>query len=206
MNPRSPARAAQRVAYRVEVADPNAHLLRVSLTVPRPPPEQQWLSLPVWIPGSYLVREFARHLSGLQARQDGRELALRQPDKASWVAHCSGTGALTVTYLVYAFDVSVRSAYLDARRGFFNGTSVFLRVHGREHEPRQAVSIDGLPGLGCRHRDAGAGRRHHYLAADYDELVDHPFELGRFWRGSSRRGRAHEFVVAGALPASTARG
>ena len=195
-----PRTDAAPVAYRVEIADARAHLLRVTLTLRRPAAEQR-LSLPVWIPGSYLVREFARHLSGLAARQGGREVALRQLDKATWLARCQGGAALTVVYLVYCFDVSVRSAYLDARRGFFNGTSVFLRVHGREHE-RHGVSLAGLPGdWQVATAMAPAARRHHFEAADYDELVDHPFELGRFWRGSFEAGGVgHAFVVAGALP------
>ena len=63
---RRPLRAG--IAYRVEVADANAHRFRVTLRVERPAAEQR-VSLPVWIPGSYLVREFARHLSGLAAHQ-----------------------------------------------------------------------------------------------------------------------------------------
>jgi len=172
--------------------------------VPQPASEQR-VSLPVWIPGSYLVREFARHLSGLQAKQGTREVALQQLDKATWVAACPGRGALTLSYLVYAFDNSVRTAFLDANRAFFNGTSVFLRVHGREAEPHR-VELRALPkgwqvatALPVLKADArGQGR---YEAADYDELADHPVELGAFWRGTFKAaGIAHEFVVAGALP------
>jgi predicted metalloprotease with PDZ domain len=193
-----PADAA--ISYRIELADVNAHLFRVTLAVRRPTAEQR-VSLPVWIPGSYLVREFARHLSELVARQGGRELGLQQVDKATWVAQCSGTTTLTLSYLVYAYDVSVRSAYLDARRGFFNGTSLCLRVHGREHEPH-ALALAGLPaGWDVATAMPGAGRRHHFVAADYDELVDHPFELGHFWRGDFVAGGVtHGFVVTGALP------
>lgn len=186
------------IRYRLDVADAHAHLFRVTLTVPEPADEQA-LSLPVWIPGSYLVREFARHLSQLEARQATRAVRLVQRDKAGWVAHCEGRGALTVSYLVYAFDTSVRAAYLDAERGFFNGTSVFLRVHGREHEPQQ-LALGSLPRgwqVATALPTVGAG----YEAADYDELIDHPVELGRFWRGSFHAaGVVHEFVVAGALP------
>jgi len=188
------------ISYRIDVADVHAHLFRVTLSVPRPAAEQR-LSLPVWIPGSYLVREFARHLSGLSAHQAGRELRLQQLDKASWLARCSGRGALTLNYLVYAFDTSVRTAYLDAGRGFFNGTSAFLRVHGREAEPHR-LAIGGLPaGWQVATSMRAGARRHAFIAESYDELVDHPVELGRFWRGCfSAAGVAHEFVVADALP------
>ncbi len=192
------------ISYRIGIADANAHLFQVTLTITKPQPDQR-LSLPVWIPGSYLVREFARHLSGLQARQGGRAVPLQQLDKASWWVHCTGRAVLTVSYLVYAFDTSVRTAFLDASRGFFNGTSVCLRVEGSEAQPHRLdlgplprgwQVATSLPAL--KVDDAGRGS---YVAADYDELVDHPVELGTFWRGRFKAcGVPHEFVIAGALP------
>ncbi len=192
------------ITYRLEIEDAHAHLYRVTLTVPQPAAEQR-LSLPAWIPGSYLVREFVRHLSAVQARQGAAEVPLQQLDKATWLARCKGRGALTVSYRVYAFDTSVRAAFLDEQRGFFNGTSVFLRVHGREDEPHQ-LELKRLPkawrvatALEPVKTDArGEGR---YAAETYHELIDHPVEMGHFWRGEFRAGGVpHEFVVAGALP------
>jgi predicted metalloprotease with PDZ domain len=110
-----------------------------------------------------------------------------------------------VTYLVYAYDTSVRTAFLDARRGFFNGTSVALRVEGREHEPHR-LELKGLPrdwevGTAMPASKVDAHGRGTYEAADYDEFVDHPVELGRFWRGEfTAHGVPHELVVTGALP------
>ena len=194
--------AGSMITHSITIADANAHQFRVTLNVPQPVPRQR-LSLPVWIPGSYLVREFARHVSGLQARLGERAIALEQVDKTSWVAPCDGRAALTVTYLVYAFDASVRTAFLDASRAFFNGTSLCLRVEGRDAEP-QRLLLRGLPRgwtvATTLPPVAGAGKGV-YQAADYDELVDHPVEMGTFWRGAfAARGIAHEFVVAGALP------
>ncbi|HEX5356783.1 MAG TPA: peptidase M61 [Aquabacterium sp.] len=190
------------IQYRIEVADAHAHRFLVTLRIDKPQPRQQ-LSLPVWIPGSYLVREFARHLSPLKAKQGTRDIAVTPLDKASWEVATTGSAALTVQYEVYAFDTSVRAAFLDASRGFFNGTSVFLKVAGFEDQPH-AVKIAGLPkgwqvatALPATKVNAqGVGD---YLAPDYDALVDHPVELGTFWRGEfTVRGVRHEFVVAGA--------
>ena len=187
--------------YRIEPADRHSHHFHVTLTLERPDPEQV-LSLPVWIPGSYLVREFARHLSQLRAWQGTREVPLRQLDKTRWVATCAGRGALKVTCRAYAFDTSVRAAFLDAARGFFNGTSLCLRAEGREAQPHR-IEIRALP-RGWQVATAMApvrGARHTFEAASYDELIDHPFELGAFWRGSFQAaGVPHEFVVAGAYP------
>lgn len=193
------------ISYRIGVADAHAHLFQVTLTVPQPAPAQR-LSLPVWIPGSYLIREFARHLSALNATQEGRPLPIEQIDKASWRVRCTaGDAPLVVSYRVYAFDTSVRAAFLDAGRGFFNGTGVFLRVEDREDESQQ-VELHSMPAgwqaataLPSQQVDAhGLGL---YQATSYDELVDHPVELGRFWRGRFTAGGVpHEYVVAGALP------
>ena len=188
------------IDFRIDVAEPHAHLYRVTLKIPRPAALQR-VSLPVWIPGSYMVREFSRHLSGLRAEQGGRECTLHQLDKCSWQVECRGPATLTLSYEVYAFDTSVRTAFLDADRGFFNGTSLCLRVDGRESQP-QRLRIGRLPaGWQVATAMPAGARRHEFVSADYDELVDHPVELGRFWRGEFRlRGAVHEFVVAGAWP------
>ena len=192
------------ITYRIDAEDVHAHLFRVTLRVPDPAAQQR-LSLPVWIPGSYLVREFARHLSDVRATQGGEPVELQQLDKASWVASCSGRAELVVSALVYAFDTSVRAAFLDASRGFFNGTGLCLRVEGREAEAHR-IQTGTLPrgwqvATAMRAVKVDAAGRGLYEAADYDELVDHPFELGTFWRGSfDAHGVPHAFVVAGALP------
>ncbi|HMM86317.1 peptidase M61, partial [Azohydromonas sp.] len=189
------------IGYHVEIADAHAHLWRVTLTVPRPAAVQR-LSLPVWIPGSYMVREFGRHLSALEAHQGRRAVALTQLDKTSWQAACEGSSALVVRYTVYAFDTSVRTSFLDAERGFFNGTSVCLRVEGREAEAH-ALTLGALPHgwQVATAMPAQPGRGRAWVAADYHELVDHPFTLGRFWRGRfDAAGVPHEFVVTGAWP------
>ncbi len=192
--------------YHVEAADPHAHLFAITLTIPAPA-AQQLVSLPVWIPGSYLVREFARHLQGLRAQQGRRKLAVTQLDKCTWQIDNAGDAPLTLRYEVYAFDHSVRAAWLDARRGFFNGTSLCLRVHGQESQPHQLQLVPvkghadwqaatGLAPIKIDKRGFGL-----YQAADYDELVDSPVELGSFWSGRFKAcGIEHRFVVAGALP------
>lgn len=203
MPPKQPPSA---VHYRIELADLHAHLFRVTLTIARPQAQQR-VALPVWIPGSYLVREFAKHLQRLQARQGGKAVALQQLDKCSWQIDCTPQRPLVLSYEVYAYDNSVRTAWLDATRGFFNGTSLCLRVLGLEdtpHElelaPSRATShwsaVSGLTPVKLNRRGFGL-----YRAADYDELVDCPFELGDFWCGSFKAaGIPHRFVVAGAPP------
>ncbi|RZL11608.1 MAG: M61 family peptidase [Rubrivivax sp.] len=190
------------IDYRIEPGQLHAHRYTVTLKIARPEAQVR-LSLPVWIPGSYLVREFARHLMNLQAMQGSSPCTVTQEDKTTWLIDCSGRGALTVRYEVYANDTSVRAAYLDARRGFFNGTSVFLKVEGLEHALHR-VQIAALPktwavATSLQAEKVDARGQGWYQAPDYDELVDHPVELGSFWRGRfTARGVPHELVVTGA--------
>ncbi len=184
--------------YRIELADLAAHRYRVTLTLPQPVAEQDF-SLPVWIPGSYLVREFAKHLSGLTAHQGGRELPVEQLDKASWRVRTRGRAALTLNYEVYAFDASVRTAWLTSDRGFFNPSSLCLRAHGREAEPHR-IELARLPKgwQVATEMPVVAGA---YEAPDYDTLLDHPFEMGAHWQGEfMAAGVPHRIVVAGAWP------
>ncbi|MES2940715.1 MAG: peptidase M61 [Pseudomonadota bacterium] len=200
----SPGRVAP-VHYRVEAADVHAHLYHVTLSIAQPQAQQR-LSLPVWIPGSYLVREFSRHLQRLVARQDGKAVAVQQIDKCNWQVDCVPSSPLVLGYEVYAFDNSVRTAWLDSQRGFFNGTSLCLKVHGQEAQPHELELVPP-----ARHTDAWdaatglapvrVGKRGFgtYGAADYDELVDCPVEMGGFFSGEFKAmGVPHRFVLAGA--------
>src|SRR3546814_145136 len=155
------------VIYRLEPGDPAGHRYRITLTVPQPDPAGQRLALPAWIPGSYLIRDFSRQVETLQARAAGRPVAVAKLDNHTWqAAPCAGP--LQVDYTVYAWDLSVRGAHLDETHGFFNGTSVFLRVEGQESAP---CLLDLAPPRGIAgwkvytslpeaRGPAGAARRH----------------------------------------------
>ncbi len=193
------APALPAVQFRVDVGRLDDHHFDIAMEL-ADAPARLTVSLPVWIPGSYLVREFSRHLSGLTAERDGRPARLTPLDKHRWAVEAPGSGPLRLRYRVYAFDNSVRSAWLDRQRGFFNGSSLFLSAEGFE-EREQQVRLDGLPSgwevaTGLPGTVDGG-----WCAPNYDNLIDHPFELGPFWRGRFEAcGVSHEFVVAGAPP------
>ena len=192
--------------YRIEPADLHAHLFHVTLTIAQPAAQQR-VALPVWIPGSYMVREFAKNLQNLRATQGRRSVLVQQLDKATWQVDATPGKPLVLSYAVYALDNSVRTAWLDASRGFFNGTSLCLQVAGQETLPHTLELVStrataawhvatGLPTVATDTRGFGS-----YVADDYDALVDHPFELGHFWSGEFKAcGVPHRFVVAGAAP------
>lgn len=193
------------VSYTVSYDQVESHLFQVELRIAQPA-KQQLLSLPVWIAGSYLVREFSGQLQSLSAVQGRSACVVRQRSKNEWVVSTNGSSTLTVRYAVYAFDASVRTAYLDQTRGFFNPTSLCLRVAGQTDAPQQlAISKPAQTSLAAwrvstalmpQHIDAkGFGS---YVAANYDELADSPVTLGDFWRGQFKlRGVTHQFVVTG---------
>ena len=199
--------SAAPIAYRIEARNLHAHLFDVTLTIAEPEPLQR-VSLPVWIPGSYLVREFSKNLQNLSAMQGRLKRHVSQLDKCTWEIACSAGKPLLLRYQIYAHDNSVRAAWLDVNRGFFNGSSVCLKVQGQDtctHAlelvmPTQSSGWSVATSLTpIKTSKSGLGT---YIAANYDELVDCPVEMGAFWQGSFNAfGVPHRFVVAGA-PAS----
>jgi predicted metalloprotease with PDZ domain len=175
------------ITYRVTPARPAAHVFAVELIIADPGPEPVTLSLPAWIPGSYMIRDFARNIVSIAAERAGAPVTLTKLDKQTWQAP-AGDGTLVVRWEVYAWELTVRSAHLDRSHGYFNGPSLFLRVHGRDHEPCR-VELLPPPDPACGDwslatslaRD-GAERWSFggYRADDYADLIDHPVEMGRF--------------------------
>ncbi len=192
--------------YQVSVRNPANHLFQIELALAAPHPDQQF-ALPAWIPGSYLLREFAKHVQNLRATQGGCSVAVSQIDKHSWQVACSSGEPLVLEYEVYAADPSVRSALLDGSRAFFNGTSLFLRALGHEHlehtvhlhKPASCPNWRAATALPAANIDAeGFGV---YRGNGYDQLVDCPVELGSFWEGRFDAAHiAHRMVVSGAAP------
>ena len=196
------------VHYRIVPIDPVMHLFEVTITINKPAAEGQLFSLPAWIPGSYMIREFARNIISISASSEGRKLRLKKLDKHTWQASpCKG--ALEMTYQVYAWDLSVRAAHLDQTHGFFNGTSVFLKAHGKEElphivdiqAPEGEAFADWLVATSLRELKARRHRFGTYIADDYDELIDHPVEMGEFELISFQaHGVPHEMAITGKVP------
>lgn len=196
------------IHYTIVPRDLAGHLFNVTLTVANPDPDGQTFALPAWIPGSYMIREFARNIVRIRAERAGAAVALTKLDKHTWRA-APGTGPLTLHYEVYAWDLSVRAAHLDQTHGFFNGTSVFLRVVGQEATAHQ-VDIQRPADAAARTwrvatsmKEAGAKRYGFgtYGAANYDELIDHPVEMGNFELATfEAHGIPHDIVITGRVP------
>jgi predicted metalloprotease with PDZ domain len=193
------------IVYRINPKYPKRHLFEVVLTVEKPDPNGQCLSLPAWIPGSYMIRDFARHIVSIKATCGGTSVALSKLDKQTWQAE-PVSDVLAVEYEVYAWDLSVRGAYLDTTRGFFNGTSVFLQVEGQESTPL-LVQIEPPDGKGYEawkvatsipEKSVDQGGFGSYLADSYAHLVDCPVEMGIFQELQfAVEGIPHRMVISG---------
>ena len=195
--------------YRITALDPHAHLFEVRCTIAEPDRDGQRFRLPTWIPGSYLIREFARHFVTVRAESGNAAIPIEKEAKDLWHA-ASCAGPLTVIAEVYAFDLSVRAAYLDAARRFFNGPSVFLCPE-RRAEPPCVVEIFAPAGPAYRRwrvattlprADAAPCGFGSYRAARYDELIGHSVEMADFSQASFEGGGAtHDIAVSGHIHA-----
>lgn len=184
---------------------PTAHKFDVVLDIAAPSPNGQVLSLPAWIPGSYMIRDFAKHVVSLEATSGGQPISATKRDKQTWVLAAT-QDAIQVKYTVHAWDLSVRKAHLDATHGYFNGTSVFLRVHDADESPCavELVKPDGdkyaawrvattLPRVNGGPLEFGG-----FQASDYDELIDCPVEMGTFVHAEFEAGGIpHEVALTG---------
>lgn len=197
--------------YRLAMPEPHTHLFHVEAAVDRPGAEVE-LVLPVWTPGSYLVREYARHLEGIEAADgEGRRLDLERLDKHRFLVRAGGAARAVVRYRVYANELTVRTCHLDGTHGYLNGAAVFPYARGREREPHALevvapagwrVSTALPPAAGGAGGDGPAV----FTARDYDELADSPLEIGthRSLRFIAL-GRPHELALWGRGNADEAR-
>lgn len=193
------------IQYALQASHPEAHEFTVTLHIAKPNPDGQVVRLPTWIPGSYMIRDFSKNLVTLDAASGDQPVDLVKIDKTTWKAP-AGLSSLTLHYVVYAWDLSVRTAHLDAHHGFFNGTSVFLSADGFENTPH-TVTIEPNESDSClgwqvatslKPKQIGADGFGVYEALDYDDLIDHPVEMGLFERVSfTACGLEHELVLTG---------
>ena len=188
--------------YQIEFDDYRQHLIHVTVRFVAQP--TQVLSLPTWIPGSYLIREFSKHIEGVRAYdEDGRLLQIRKNEKNKWQLFNTDFELITVEYDVYAYDLSVRGAYVDQTRLYVNPACVCLGLEGQEDK---AVEVELFLAPELKHFQLATGLpskslvkgRYTLKAKNYAELIDSPFELADQTRFSfEANGIPHEFVVSG---------
>ena len=178
--------------FTVAMPRPETHLYEITMEIDPGRATVLELVLPVWTPGSYLVREFSRHIRDLSAKgKNGRPLPALKVEKNRWrlslpSKKSESPGLVSISYRVYAHELTVRTSHLDATHGYGNGANLFFYVEGRKDEPMEVAFR--LP-RGWKTSMALPARGGVFRAASYDELVDSPFECGTH--------RTFEFRVKG---------
>ena len=187
------------IQYSVAMPNPESHLFEVTLRV------QGWsqpvldLKMPVWTPGSYLVREYARHLQDFRSQAGARALPWRKISKNHWQIETDSVSDITVCYRIFANELTVRTNHLDSTHGYFNPAALCFFVPGFERhcytvtvvppEP-QWRTVTTLPPV--------SGQNLTFAAADFDTLVDSPFEIGCHESYDFEvMGKTHQLVVWG---------
>ena len=180
------------ICYQVAMPQPNSHLFEVTLTVSDWQQEKLDLKMPVWTPGSYLVREYARNIQDFVAENSSNRKALssQKISKNHWQISTKECTEITVNYRVFANELTVRTNHLDATHGYFNGAALFFFIPGLE---QQAIKVKIVPPQPdwqvITTLDSLSDEEHTFVAKDFDTLVDTPVEVGIH--------QLHEFEVLG---------
>lgn len=192
------------IHYQVAMPQPESHLFEVVLQL------QGWkgrvldLKLPVWTPGSYLVREYAKHLQNFSADAGEKSLPWRKLSKNHWqvetsaIAQTHTVSTITVRYRVFANELSVRTNHLDATHGYFNGAALFFRIPELEQQPILVTIVPPKPEWHITTPLPAAEQPNTFQAADFDTLVDSPFEIGcQDLHQFEVLGKTHELAIWG---------
>jgi predicted metalloprotease with PDZ domain len=179
----APAPKSLELSYTLAFPQPHTHLYEVSLTIGNVTTPQLDLSLPIWTPGSYLAREYARHVQDFNADDRlERPLPWRKIDKATWRietgASSDGQKTVRVSYRVYANELATQTSHLDATHAYFNGASLFMYIPSAVNRPHRIKFITPEGWRVTTPLALKPDADGYYTAADYDRLVDSPTEIG----------------------------
>lgn len=196
------------IIYDVKADNPKAHLFNITMVIPHPDPMGQKISLPNWIPGSYLIRDFARLVITIEAFASNEiltKIAIDKIDSNTW--QCEKiTSPLTLQYTVYAWDTSVRGSHLDEYHAFFNPCNLLLQAIGQDQEkckvnlfaPNCSGAKEWRVATTMTKEDGPKWSYGSYSANNYDELIDNPVEMGHFDAVTFTAGNVeHTVVVSG---------
>jgi predicted metalloprotease with PDZ domain len=202
------------IHYQVNVSSIAGHVFDVSLRIENPDKNGQVLTLPAWIPGSYMIRDFAKNIVKISAKDDmGTDINIQKLDKQTWQVQAVSS-TLTIEYQIYAFDLSVRGAYINDEMAFFNGTNMFLEVVGQSDQPcgltlgkpQQPEFSHWKVATTMPTNMQQAHAFGEYSANHYEELIDHPVLIGEFdILPFSAAGVEFELILAGGHQADVQR-
>jgi predicted metalloprotease with PDZ domain len=174
------AKSQVKIAFEVSFKEPQAHYAEVQMDIAGIATKSYIdVKMPVWTPGSYLIREFAKSVEGFVATAGGKAIKVEKVTKNTWRIYNSKANAVKVNYRVYAFEVSVRTAFIDASHAFLSPANIFMYPAGMIKTP-STVKI--IPYQGWNQVSTGleplTGKQFTYIASDFDILFDSPIEVG----------------------------
>lgn len=192
--------AAPEISFTVSMPRPHTHLLEVAISLrANRLPAQVNLVMPVWSPGSYLIREFERHVQDFAAADpSGRALVWQKVNKNTWRVETGGARELRVTYRVYANELSVRTNDLDDRHAFWNNVALLMHPEGYLKSPSTLRVVPFGDWKVATALPAVEGQPDTFRAEDFDALYDSPVEVGNFKTVSFEvRGVRHRILIDG---------
>ncbi|WP_414623586.1 M61 family metallopeptidase [Calothrix sp. CCY 0018] len=186
------------INYQVAMPNPQNHLFEVTLHLEDYSLSTLDLKMPVWTPGSYLVREYAKHLQDLSAISHEKALTWRKIGKNHWQVDTDGISEVTVKYRIFANELTVRTNHLDSTHGYFNGAAIFFRIPEFDKQPIN-VTIQTPPQWQVTTTLPVVEKQQNtFVAADFDTLVDSPFEIGTHQLYDFEvRGKPHQLAIWG---------
>lgn len=172
--------AQVKISFEVSFKEPQAHYAEVEMNITGITTKNYIdLKMPVWTPGSYLVREFARNVEGFGATVAGKIVKSEKVSKNTWRVYHNKVNAIKVNYRVYGYEATVRTAFIDANHAFLSSTSVFMYPDGMLKLPSTVKIIPyGKWNKVSTGLDKVAGKEFTYTAKDFDILYDSPLEVG----------------------------
>lgn len=172
--------AAPSIHFEVSFKEPQAHYAEIKMEISDLRKEYIDVKMPVWTPGSYLVREYSRHVESVEACDaDGADLTVQKIDKNTWRIKAGKANMVTFSYRIYGFEVSVRTNFIDDSHAFLSPAATFMYVDGMLDHP---VDVTVIPHASWSKISTGletvAGKPNTFHAADFDILFDSPIEVG----------------------------
>lgn len=173
------AQSKSNIAFEVSFTEPQAHYADVKMTISNIKKDEIVVKMPVWAPGSYLVREFSKNIESFDANANGAKIGFEKVAKNAWKINTKGKNAITISYRVYSFEVSVRTSYVDDSHAFLSPTGIFMYVDGALAE---SSTVTIVPYKGWKKVSTGlepvSGKAFTYYAKNFDWLFDSPIEVG----------------------------
>lgn len=194
----SRAKASPVINFEVSFPDAQAHYAEVTMTLSGLKEKAVTVKMPVWAPGSYLVREFSKNVESFQAHATGKPLMVEKTSKNAWRIQNGTASSIKISYRVYAFEISVRTSFIDASHGFLSPTGIFMYPDGWLTEPSTILIKPYKNWNTVSSGLESKGDPFTLYAPDFDTLYDSPIEVGNQEVFTfSAAGVAHEVAMVG---------